>query len=146
MLNTNGELEIIQGTPDWTDPSYPAHVDGKLPIAYVMLMAGDTEIENGRIYDARPFFTMPSPDLPDGAHVHVYQEDLSLECDGAKTEFLTANQYEAYSLNVFHNGHLLRMGATKDYTEGTFCDSFALQITAPSQGDSLVVEYLAELA
>jgi len=143
-LNSDGELEIIQGIEDWMAPAYPDIPEDLLPICYVLLQSGDTYIPNARIYDCRAFFSLNTDEPMEGAHVHIFDEDISLECDGVKTNFLTANQYEEYTLSVFHNGHLLRPGLTKDYTEDWPYDNFTLA-TAPLDSDSLTVQYLVQL-
>ena len=77
-------------------------------------------------------------------HAHIFQEDLSMECDGAKVNFITANQFQEDTLNVFHNSHLVRIGLLKDYTEDWPYDNFTMD-TAPADGDVLTIEYIAEL-
>ena len=75
-------------------------------------------------------------------HVHAFQEDLSAECDGVKVNFITANQFEEDTLNVFEDGALLRVGLTKDYTEDWPYDNFTLAVAPVG---TLTVEYLVEL-
>jgi len=152
-LNEDLDLNVSYGDVAWTSPSKPEIPDGELPVAYVLLEGGDTYIPANHIYDARPVFTV-TKEVEQGDvsppseyyHIHVYQEDLSLECDGTKTVFFTANQYVQHTLNVFHNGHLLREGEGKDYIELWPYDGFEVLLDeTPNPYDSLLVEYLVEI-
>jgi hypothetical protein len=78
-----------------------------------------------------------------GDHVHVANEDLTEECDGAKVDFLAANAFEPDTLIVYQNGQILRPGAAKDFVEYATYDGFELSV-APAAIDTLVCGYLAE--
>lgn len=149
VLNSDGDLEIIQGTEDWISASYPTIPDNVLPVCYVLLQSGDTYIPNARIYDCRPFFTLNSGSAGEGTHVHIFHEDHSAECDGAKILFHPANQFEFETLQIFYNG--LHLTLNEDFVEGAFYDEVlltpasALLPAAPIPGDKLIFAYLAEL-
>jgi len=74
-------------------------------------------------------------------HVHIYKEDKSGECDGTKTIFITAQQFDLATLRVFLNGQEQVDGAANDYQEGTMCDLFTMAV-APVVDDELIVHYL----
>jgi hypothetical protein len=59
-----------------------------------------------------------------GLHEHVYQEDLTLQCDGIQTNFLTAHAFATETTMVWLNGLLLRPGF--DYTEDATLDGITL--------------------
>ncbi len=76
-------------------------------------------------------------------HIHAYKEDKSEECDGVKVTFITAQQFEPYTLRVFHERLEQVDGAAEDYEEGAMGDSFTMAV-APSGGDKLIMHYLAQ--
>ena len=146
-LDSDGDLNITVGVSAWGTPARPDCPTGELPICYVWLSSGDTTIPVNRIYDSRPIFSVGivGDTGPAGAdaHIHTYNEDLSLECDGAKDTFITANQFAQNSLCVFHNGHLVRPDF--DFQEVWPYDTFEWLVTVPTAGDTLTVEYHPEL-
>jgi len=75
-------------------------------------------------------------------HIHAYKEDKSAECDGAKITFITAQQFEPYTLRVLLNGQE-QIDGMGDYAEGVLYDHFDMAI-APVGGDKLVAHYLAQ--
>lgn len=77
------------------------------------------------------------------SHIHAYKEDKSKECDGAKTVFITAQQFEPYTLRIMLNGLEKLDGAAEDYEEGVMYDSFVMA-AAPTGGDTLIAHYLAQ--
>lgn len=75
-------------------------------------------------------------------HVHANKEDKSAECDGVKVTFITAQQFEPYTLRVFHE-RLEQVDGMVDYAEGAMYDHFDM-VAAPDPGDKLIVHYLAQ--
>lgn len=75
-------------------------------------------------------------------HIHAYKEDKSAECDGVKVTFITAQQFEPYTLRVFHE-RLEQVDGMVDYAEGAMYDHFDM-VAAPDPGDKLIVHYLAQ--
>ncbi len=73
----------------------------------------------------------------------VFQEDHSAECDGARTQFLTAHQFAPNTTLVALNGLIQRVGHDNDYTEDAACTGFTFE-AAPEAGDALVVAYLLD--
>jgi hypothetical protein len=85
----------------------------------------------------------PEPVEISSEHIHTFNEDLSHECDGVKTEFIVANEFEPDALYVHHNGHLLRPGSSKDFTELPSADGFTVLLAAPpNPNDTLTCAYL----
>ena len=155
-------LNITQGTQEWTvdlltKPSCPVE---QIPICWVLLSSGDTSIIANRIYDARPLFsvgaTQQSIDTLIDQHLHIFNEDHSFECDGTKYIFVSTQEFEPGTLQVFHNGHLLRCRSDvlgledwiedADVAECESSDAFEMLVNAPAPGDSLTVQYLAILS
>ena len=77
-------------------------------------------------------------------HLHVFNEDKSKECNGSKTTFITANEFEPNTLVVYKNGLLLRPSTALDFYEGSFYDSFVLT-AAPGSTATLAYGYLGRL-
>ena len=149
-LDSDGDLNITAGTPSWSNPVRPPCPPGEVPICYVFLKSTTTEITTGSIVDVRPFFSIgevytPATVSDTGKHVHAINEDKTGECNGAKLIFQTANAWEPESLQVFYNGHLLRLGV--DIAEGEFRDEFEWLDAGSPPGvtDTLTVAYLSEV-
>lgn len=149
VMDSSGTLEIVEGVADVVDPSYPDFPPGKMPICYVLLGSADTSVEVSSIYDCRPVFSMSTvSETSEGIHVHVFHEDKSLECDGAKLLFHPANQFEFETIQIFYNG--LHLTLNEDFSEGAFYDEVlltpgsALLAAAPILGDKLIFMYLVE--
>lgn len=84
----------------------------------------------------------PGGDGDGGEHIHAYKEDKSAECDGVKVTFITAQQFEPYTLRVFHE-RLEQVDGMVDFAEGAMYDHFDM-VAAPDPGDKLIVHYLAQ--
>lgn len=80
----------------------------------------------------------------EGKHVHVYKENLSALCDGARVQFFTANEFEEQTLRVLHQRDEEVDGVAEDYVEDALFNSFTMAV-APAGGDTLVAHYLATL-
>jgi len=78
-----------------------------------------------------------------GLHAHADNESKSGECDGAKTVFITAQEFVQEGLHVYLNGQLLTLN--DDYTEGALHDAFTMAV-APIVGAKLMLSYVAEWA
>ena len=145
---STGVLTIRKGVA--AAPAFAAKPEpqlGELPIAWIRLDAGDTTIVWTAITDARIMMdTLARSTVVGvlGEHVHVFKEDKSGECDGAKTVFIAAQQFEQGTLQVFLAGALQREGSGQDYTVGTFYDSFTMG-GAPAGGQDLLIDYIPEL-
>lgn len=72
-------------------------------------------------------------------HEHVYQEDHTAETNGAKTNFICANEFEPYTTEVYKAGALLQPGV--DYTEDTSADALTLTV-APATSAVLIFAYI----
>lgn len=75
-------------------------------------------------------------------HEHAVNEDLSLECDGAKLTFITVNEFSPETTVVALNGLRQRIGAGNAYAEGALYDSIVFS-SAPIAGDELIIDYEA---
>ena len=77
-------------------------------------------------------------------HEHVYQEDLSAMCNGIKTSFITANEFEPYTTRVTLNGLSLRHGTTHSYYEASTYDEIIIPsgVAPPYANDELILEYI----
>jgi len=145
---STGVLEIRKGVA--AAPGFAARPEpqlGELPIAWIRLNAGDTTITWTAITDARIMMDTLARSTAVGVvggHVHVYRENKSAECNGTKTIFYTANQFEQATLGLTLNGLDQREGATYDYTVGAFYDVVVMNV-APKVGDSFFLQYLAKL-
>jgi len=162
-LNTsNNQYEITEGTAALAGfAARPLPESKQIAIVWVFFQAGDTAITNSMLIDARVFLLpVGALELAEhaldpqaanskhtgtlaGLHAHVYNENKSNECDGAKTVFITAHEFMPEYLGVFLNGQLLTLD--DDYTEGAFYDSFTMS-TAPIAGDTFIVAYAPQIA
>ena len=156
---TNNQYKVSEGTaapPGMASRPMPG--DWHMPIAWVFLQSGETAILFTMIIDARILFlpigalsvgvhpldtrvidAVHTGTLP-GLHIHAINEDKSAECDGVKTVFIPAQEYEPETLKALLNGQALTLD--DDYTEGTFYDEITVSV-APIGGDALVLDYIA---
>lgn len=77
-------------------------------------------------------------------HLHIVNENKSLECNSSKITFVTANEFEPDTLQIWKAGLALRSGSGLDFAEGSLYDSFAMTV-APTCAQTLLAAYLARL-
>jgi hypothetical protein len=82
-----------------------------------------------------------SDDAATEAHMHIYQEDHSDECDGVGTFFMTAQPFISKTTQVWLNGLLQRPGVLYDYVEDNMLRSILFS-NPPYNGDALLLSYL----
>lgn len=154
-VDEDTDLNIAYGDAALT-PTKPACPESEIPVCWIYLSPGQTEITTASIYDARPIFatgivgdtgptgpTGPTGDAGDAGHIHVFNEDKTREGTGSKTTFVLAQEYEPESVMVFKGGLLLRPGV--DYTE-VAQDTIELAVALPNyifDPTALLFSYLA---
>jgi len=72
-------------------------------------------------------------------HEHVYNENMTLVCDGVETIFGTNNEYQPETSQPILNG--VRMILDADYTETDLYNSVTLT-AAPLATDTLIIDYM----
>lgn len=145
VLNALDALAIIQGSEaPYASATLPLVPTSVVPICAVLLYASMAAITETCLRDLRHLpGTSSYVAPPSGSHAHADKEDKSAECDGAKTVFYTANEFEEGTLRVVLNGHDLPW-VTQLYTVGAMFDSFTMAL-APSGDDTLLAYYIARL-
>ena len=70
---------------------------------------------------------------------HAINEDHTLACDGAKVNFVTANEFMPETTAIYYLGD--RIGLGDDYTEDAGYDAVTLT-AAPDAAEDLIIDYI----
>jgi hypothetical protein len=74
-------------------------------------------------------------------HVGAYNEDHTAEADGARLNFITANEFVPGTVQVWQAGILGQPGAGYDYVEDATCDAITCAAPPPA-GVPFLIAYV----
>lgn len=138
-----GDMMAADGNPYWRVLTVGAanevlQSDGTDP-AWIALDALGMDFDD--LQDAVHDHTNDAEGGSDPLHEEVHNEDHTGACDGARVNFITANEYEPERTQVYLSGVRQRLGSGNDYTEDDTLDAITFD-EAPLATDVLLVDYV----